>query len=291
MTMKIGGLVTLLLLACLEPVTGHAAVLEKKFSAKGLSSIEIQLTTCSVRAMAWTSEEVTVQWEGTVAPPMQVESTRLKIGRPHKQGESGPDCDLKVFMPGHLRLSIETATGRIVAQGLVGRLQLVSVSGCVKVSSCGGPVHINTVSGDVDIREVKADVSIDTVSGEVDVRDLNSALFEVKSVSGDLRLREIQARQLRLNSYSGDITFSGTLTQSGSLDAKNFSGSMAFTLTDGLELSLEAKARYGKVRVRYPLDSVERASNWVRGQSGAGGSMVRLSTYSGDIIVRSTGSH
>ncbi len=120
--------------------------------------------------------------------------------------------NVTVRVPDGLVLRIGTVNGDVVAERLVGTIDLASVSGDVSLSGGKGPaISLETVSGDIDLLEGDAkDVSGHTVSGSVTFAGvvMDGGSYDFSSTSGDIRL----TLPARPNATLSAATFSGSFS-------------------------------------------------------------------------------
>jgi DUF4097 and DUF4098 domain-containing protein YvlB len=151
--------------------------------------------------------------------------------------------------------SIQTASGDITAEEIVGDLNANTASGGIRVGRVGGAVRGRSASADLWIGAVGGDCSLHSASGDIHVEDCGRSV-EVRTASGDIDLRRTRRGDVRVQTASGDVTIGvepGTRvyfdvsTVSGSthngLDAADPSGGMA------ADLSVSARTVSGDVAV------------------------------------------
>ena len=128
---------------------------------------------------------------------------------------------------------VNSVSGDIVIDDIVGDLDINTVSGEISVSDQEGVLNAHTVTGDITVTGALRKFSADGVSGTVFL-DLTGVPEEISNntVSGDLTVRldqDVPAR-FTLNSVSGTLQVDSTITRgtrgrgfnhtSGTLDAK-----------------------------------------------------------------------
>ncbi|WP_082500885.1 DUF4097 family beta strand repeat-containing protein [Agreia sp. Leaf244] len=128
---------------------------------------------------------------------------------------------------------VNSVSGDIVIDDIVGDLDINTVSGEISVSDQEGVLNAHTVTGDITVTGALRKFSADGVSGTVFL-DLTGIPEEISNntVSGDLTVRldqDVPAR-FSLNSVSGTLQVDSTITRgtrgrgfnhtSGTLDAK-----------------------------------------------------------------------
>lgn len=148
---------------------------------------------------------------------------------------------------------ITTASGNVSAENVTGRVELHTASGDVLVKGVGGEVNASSASGTVRVRDAAGTVSASSASGDVDV--------ELTRVEGN-----------------GDMRFS---TASGNVNVR---------LPAGADATVEMSTVSGSIDTNLPIE-VRRDDNGAgthaRGQLGGGTRMLRISSASGDLSLKS----
>ena len=180
--------------------------------------------------------------------------------------------ELAVEVPRGASVVIESASGELEADGLV------------------GDQRYRTASGDITLRAVTGRVSVEAVSGEVDVVATGSTALTTRTVSGDIEIRAATLSSVQAATTSGDFRIAGRFAGPGPFTIETVSG-------DGL------LAPAGDVQVRLStvtgdLNSEFEGPDVSRGRRslsiGRSGPLVTFRSLSGDLhvvrpVVASTG--
>jgi len=163
---------------------------------------------------------------------------------------------------------------------------------------CGPDGHYSTEGGmqgnDVALlftvrlpRGVKLDAS--TVNGDVDVSGV-SAPVDVGTVNGDITV-ETTAGPVRAATVNGDVNatmhgFSGP----GDVNVATVHGDATITLPDKVNAVVDGHTVAGDISSDYPLTvSGKFASHAISGTLGKGGRSIKLTTVTGDVVLRRLG--
>lgn len=149
-----------------------------------------------------------------------------------------------------------------------------SVSGNVEVSEAVGTLRAKSVSGNVSVREVSGTITASSVSGDVTVGEASGAV-SAKSTSGSvkvdlLRLEGSNANRLEFGSVSGNVE----VKLPGSLGAEVEMSTLSGHLETDFPITIE-KREFGPGRS-------------ARGRVGDGARMLKLSSVSGNVLLRRT---
>lgn len=177
-------------------------------------------------------------------------------------GPHAPELDIE--LPRRATLVLETASGDVDADGLV------------------GDQRYRTASGDIVLRAVSGKLSIEAVSGDIDAVATGDADVIVRSVSGDIELRTARLSSLQLSSTSGDLKVAGQLVGPGPYAIETVSG-------DGL-LAPAGDVRIEMTSLTGDLTSDLEGQHGTEGgrrtfQVGGSGPVVAFRSMSGDLHV------
>jgi len=172
------------------------ARLEHRLGTDGLLSI--QLRDGDARLHAVDGETLTIRdVEGHVLSDMfAIElgegSASLRVNRGHEIGGRsgrGPSPDLDIELPRHASVVVETASGEVEVDGLIGDQRYRTSSGDMQLRAVAGRIAIEAVSADIDVvATAEADVTVRTVSGDVELRAATLRSLQATTTSGDLKV-------------------------------------------------------------------------------------------------------
>jgi hypothetical protein len=121
-----------------------------------------------------------------------------------------------------------------------------------------------TVAGDVSARDLQSDAFGSTISGDVDIT--TTELAEGSAVSGSVTAR------IGRTQWDGELTFSAA------------SGNVTVSVPTNADAEVSATAVTGTVDSEFSLPRLANGS--MRGNIGAGGGRLRLSTVAGTVLLR-----
>ena len=148
---------------------------------------------------------------------------------------------------------ISTASGNISAEGVTGRIELHTASGDVTLQGVSGEVRAASASGTVKVRDAAGSVNANTASGNVDV--------ELTRLEG-----------------TGDMRFSSA------------SGDVSVRLPSSLDARVDMSTASGSIETDFPIEvRKDRYSSGytARGQLGSGSRLLKISSASGDLRLKS----
>lgn len=244
--------------------------------ATAKSRIEVSARSVSLKLIGWDKDELLVESAGSDAPEIRISGDELLV-RPGEPEEG----DLVVHYPAGAQLDARSMSGDVTASGLKGRANVRSVSGSVRVDGAQGALRASSVSGEVHVKGATAGARLHSVSGGVRVEGVAGEL-RARSVSGAVTVKGATLSSAALKSHSGEVELDGTV--SGHVRAQSFSGSVRLVLAQK-DFRVSARSRSGSVIVQGVKADTESEGR-VRGQVGTGGPDLGLSTFTGNISVR-----
>ncbi len=176
-----------------------------------------------------------------------------------------------VELPRGVNVRLSTGGGNVEVRDAGGRVHASTGSGAVRVQGGEDEVRVSTGSGAVTIENARGPVRASTGSGRVTVA---TAMGPVNASTGS---GNIEVRMASLQS-AGDLAFS------------TGSGTISLTLPADFSAEVVATTGHGSLDTDFPLQMRGRMGpNRMSGTIGAGGRQLRISTGSGDIVLRKHG--
>ena len=172
--------------------------------------------------------------------------------------ECNCDASLKfeVRVPRSTRFNFEkvsTASGNLRAENVTGRIDMHTASGNVTLAGVSGEIDASSASGSVKVRDASGSVRANSASGDVDV--------ELTRVEGE-----------------GDLRFS---TASGDVNVR---------VPASVDATVEMSTVSGKIDTNLPIevrDNERGPGSRARGQLGGGSRLLKISSASGDVSLKS----
>jgi hypothetical protein len=248
------------------------AAIEHEIGATGLLSIRIREGSAHLRAVEGTAVRVH-DANGTAEASFEIDrgvgSLALRSGGSRGDGyRRGHSAVLVVEVPIRATVVVESASGDLLADGLL------------------GDQRYRTASGDVTLRDVAGRLAVEVVSGDVDATVVDDAALSVRTVSGDIALRAATILLLRASTTSGDLRIAGRLTGDGPFAIETVSGDSTLALAGDVRVETHTVAG----DIRSDLDTrVDGGPGRRVLIVGGGGPTLTVRSMSGDVrLVRPT---
>jgi hypothetical protein len=199
--------------------TATGASLEHAIGADGLLALRLRDGEVRLRAVDGETVGVRDVNDHDLSDMFEVEaaagSLSLKDGRglqmivgmrSMRRGGSLHTPELDIELPRRATLVLESSSGDVEADGLL------------------GDQRYRTASGDVVLRAVSGRIAIEVVSGDIEVSAIGEAQVSARSVSGDVEIRAATLSALQVTTTSGDMKVAGRLTGAGPFTIDTVSG-------------------------------------------------------------------
>ena len=173
---------------------------------------------------------------------------------------------LRIEVPTHAAVNVETASGDIATTGLRGEQHLRTAAGDLRLEAAGGDASAETVSGDISVRvDGSIGLAIKTVSGDVAVEGGRVERLKLTTTSGDVRLTsDLGAGPHAIATVSGDaillsnrglritaVTVAGDLSSDRPHTSQGGPGRRSLVVGDGAA-ELQFRSVSGDLRVMDP---------------------------------------
>jgi DUF4097 and DUF4098 domain-containing protein YvlB len=202
---------------------------------------------------------------GTGTLEIETPELRLNTGLAWLFGGARVYADISVEVPWGARVRLETMSGSIEAQTLVGDQKYRTVSGDVRLWNLGGLVEAGTISGGI------------TLDGGTELR------LRANTISGGIRARAGVFHSLSLNTTSGGMRISGGLAREGDFRAESISGGVELATPSGFTAELRTVSGSIQSEVAHRL---EGSRGFWRAIVGDGSARVRVNSTSGSLQIR-----
>lgn len=259
-----------ILLVCGVSGAGRGEEIQKTFD--GIKAVELSTVSGDCIVKTHSSDEVVVELfydvdpEGSFKYKIRESGSTLIIKERWGRGSSSGEVRWTLTVPAETEIEFSSASGDLVAEGLMKGIESSTASGDVDLTGVKGDIEISSASGDIEIMDAKADIEISTASGDITIKDATGEI-ELSTASGDIDASRI-GDEIELSTASGDVEVSDSKGEfslrcaSGSVTAKNItvtgessfstaSGEVEVSLAETSEFDLELSSASGDVVLDY----------------------------------------
>ncbi|MCK9997127.1 MAG: DUF4097 family beta strand repeat protein [Candidatus Krumholzibacteria bacterium] len=284
----------LLVMALVAPVTAADREVKESGPAAATGTVMIENISGSIVVVGWDKAEISV--EGTLSG--DIEELKFKTGKkkcrievvyPRNKKNVKGEANLVINVPHASRLEVECISAFIEVSDVTGLVDVSSISGDVTVTGeCEG-IEAESISGNVFIEGGAPEIEISSISGKVKANGTASDI-EAGTVSGDIDLAFDKFLGLNVESVAGDATVKGDLAGDGYFSFDLHSGYLTLTVPGDVSADFEIETFSGEIDNDFGQKS-RKTSKYAPGReleftTGGGEARVRISTFSGDVVIR-----
>lgn len=268
---------------------------EQSLEADGVERISIDVMRGEVTINATETGEITVKGKVDAAAEEVIFERRgnkvvFKIEMPrNNQLRGSSPSNLTITVPHQAAVQFKSVSADVQLNGLNNAAQLETVSGDIAVDSMEGSLDISSVSGRIGIRSVSDSMRVNNVSGDIDIEADASAIM-LNTVSGDVALNLPKAEKLSVTSVSGDVQAKLEDAQVVQIKMTSVNGEIDLTIGKDASAMIYMKTGPGG-DIENRLTDAKPDSTFISEQSlkfqfNSGQGRIKMSTVSGDLIIR-----
>jgi DUF4097 and DUF4098 domain-containing protein YvlB len=284
----------LLVMALAAPVTAADREVKESGPAAANGTVMIENISGSIVVVGWDKAEISI--EGTLSG--DVEEIKFKSGKnksqievvyPKDKKHIEGEANLVINVPHGSELEVECISAFIEVSKVTGLVDVSSISGDVTVTGECESIEAESISGNVFIDGGAPVIEIGSISGKVKASGTVSDV-EAQTVSGSVDLAFEKYLGLNVESVAGDATVKGDLAGDGSFSFDLHSGDLTLTVPGDLSADFEIETFSGEIDNGFGQKS-RKTSKYAPGReleftTGGGDARVRISTFSGDVVIR-----
>ncbi len=271
--------------------------------------------------------DVQIAHEG---PDVKIEAKFTGNAKRWKKRKNDLDVQFDILVPRHYNLDLKTAcddisvanmTGDVKAetfsaglrfQDITGRIDGVTSVGDINLKEFNGDVLLQTTAGNIALEDGIGDVKTKTTGGSLQITDVTGAI-NGKTSGGGITLRGCKGgADLKTAGGGIEVENDGPVlakTTGGSircqlqeassrqnllLDLETAGGGINVSLVPDIAATVEAKVLGGSVTTEFPVVAEMEGAvkpDQLYGTINGGGSLLRLRSIGGNIILRKTEEH
>jgi hypothetical protein len=217
-------------------------------------------------------------------PPIEQDARTIRLRPPSTDAERrAVTIAYEVRVPKDTRVTAVSDSGAIDLAKLGATVDVTTGSGAVNAEAIGGDLRITTSSSAINARSLRGGFRAETGSGAVDVSLVGPGDVDVRTQSSSITLYGVRG-SLTTSSGSGRTLVSGLPSEEWNVSTG--SGAVDVTIEPAGSLTLDAVTRSGSVRAEGASVNGSITDRRVEGTIAGGGPLVRLSSRSGSIRVK-----
>lgn len=181
-------------------------------------------------------------------------------------------------------LAVTVSSGDITVERAEGTASLSTASGDISAFRIGKGLVAQTASGDIEAGEIEGDLTASSASGDVSVEGVGGVAYN--GTSGEAVFRGVRGG-VSVSLATGDVTVEAAPAAAAGFEIRTSSGTISLSFLKPVPggFAFKAETTSGDMEVNLPIKVHSVGRHKLEGVVGAGKSVVRLETASGDISV------
>ena len=216
------------------------------------------------------------------------------------KGRYGPqnECiwgdEIEIDAPVGTTVNMSGGEATIAIDG-VKKAMVKMVGGDISLRNIAAYIYANSGRGDITAEESTGSITLETATGNILAFDVGpweiGDTFRAHTNSGMISLQKLGHRQIDAGSVSGSIVFNGDILSGGTYGMNTTKGSIKMSIPANSSCQIIAYYSFGNFSSDLPVkiqteDVTGAATKRTVGVIGKGGATVRLTSNSGNIIIK-----
>jgi DUF4097 and DUF4098 domain-containing protein YvlB len=218
----------------------------------------------------------------------QTADMTLRIRARASKGPSGL-VDYQLTVPRWMAVNLSGTYLEATIEGTAAEVTVETVHGNAKVVGGGGAVSLRSVEGIITVDKASGRVQATTVNEGIRVSNVTGEIT-AETTNGDIVIENAQSSNLEASTVNGDVTFNGTIRDSGSYRLTTHGGDIRIGLGGAKNATVFVRTFQGDFSADFPIQLPEGQSS--RGGSkrfnftlGSGSARIEAQSFNGDIVL------
>ena len=275
--------------------------IEKTFAFDGDGKVYVENISGSIIVKSWHKNEIKIFARKTAREKSLLDEATVDINqtnsniriitRHNKPLDLSQPTDVSVYydlmIPDKAQLRVKSMTGAVQAWEIGGRTDVETAGGRVEIVKAGQDVKCKTVSGEMYLEDIAGNAALESTSGKIIADGLKGSI-EANSVSGDIEIKKFSsADDIKIETIKGNMEVQGTLSPGGIYEFNTISGRIELVLPPASDFELQIDTVNGDIQSAFELSKYAvYTRNKLQGIVGKGGSSLKVSSMSGDILLK-----
>jgi DUF4097 and DUF4098 domain-containing protein YvlB len=239
---------------------------------------------------SWDRDQVRIvaSHSGREQVDAQTADMTLRIRARAPKGPSGL-VDYQLTVPRWMAVNLSGTYLEATIEGTAAEVTVETVHGNAKVVGGGGAVSLRSVEGIITVDKASGRVQATTVNEGIRVSNVTGEIT-AETTNGDIVIENAQSSNLEASTVNGDVTFNGTIRDSGSYRLTTHGGDIRIGLGGAKNATVFVRTFQGDFSADFPIQLPEGQSS--RGGSkrfnftlGSGSARIEAQSFNGDIVL------
>ena len=242
---------------------------------------------------SWDRDQVRIQATHGARETISAETTdmTLRIRTQRASGSRGPGglVDYQITVPRWMPVNLSGTYLDATIEGTTAEVTVETVHGNARVSGGNGAVSLRSVEGVITVDKASGRVQATTVNEGIRITN-SSGEIAAETTNGDIFIDSAQTSNLEAFTVNGEVTFNGTIRDSGVYKLGTHNGDIRVGLGGANNATVFVRTFQGDFAADFPVQLPEgqnprSGSKRFNFTLGTGSARIELQSFGGDIVL------
>ena len=242
---------------------------------------------------SWDQDQVRIQASHGARETISAETTdkTLRIRTQRATGSRGPGglVDYQITVPRWMPVNLTGTYLDATIEGTQAEVTVETVHGNAKVTGGNGAVSLRSVEGVITVDKASGRVQATTVNEGIRITN-SSGEINAETTNGNIFIDNAQTSNLEAFTVNGEVTFNGTIRDSGVYKLGTHNGDIRVGLGGANNATIFVRTFQGDFAADFPVQLPEgqnprSGSKRFNFTLGSGSARIELQSFGGDIVL------
>ena len=243
-----------------------------------------------VTVRSWDRDQVRVQATHSERETIDIQTAESTL-RIRGRASRGPSnlIDYQVTVPRWMPVNLSGTYLESTIEGTAAEVTVETVHGNVRVAGGSGAITVRSVEGTITVEKASGKVKATTVNEGIRLLNVSGDM-SAETTNGDIAIENAQTSSLEASTVNGDVTFNGTIRDSGVYRLTTHSGDIRVGLGGAANATVFVRTFQGDFGADFPIQlpegqSAREGSKRFNFTLGNGSARIELQSFNGDIVL------
>jgi hypothetical protein len=240
---------------------------------------------------AWDRDQLLVEASHSAREKLDVSQANEATVRVRTRSERGPSglVDYRISVPRWMPVNLSGTYLEADVEGTAAEVTVETVGGNIRVSGGSGAVSLRSVEGTITVEKTTGKVQANAVNEGIRLSNTQGEVI-ADSVNGDVVIDNAQTSSLEVSTVNGDVTFNGTVRDSGVYRLTTHGGDIRVGLGGAPNATVFVRTFQGDFEADFPIQLPEgqdarSGSKRFNFTLGSGSARIEVQSFNGDITL------
>jgi DUF4097 and DUF4098 domain-containing protein YvlB len=242
---------------------------------------------------SWDQDRVRIQASHSARETISAEITdsTLRIRTQRSTGSRGPGglVDYQITVPRWMPVNLTGTYLDATIEGTQAEVTVETVHGNAKVTGGNGAVTLRSIEGVITVDKASGRVQATTVNEGIRITN-SSGEISAETTNGNIFIDNAQTSNLEAFTVNGEVTFNGTIRDSGIYKLGTHNGDIRVGLGGASNATIFVRTFQGDFAADFPVQLPEgqnprSGSKRFNFTLGSGSARIELQSFGGDIVL------